>query len=228
MSACARFDNEGLVHFVAGEPLDAHVESCPDCRAARAGYEALAAALVEAREAYAPPGAWEAKVWARIRQQESTQRRPWAVLAGVGAAAATLAVLFLSRVGGPETLAFASVQVERGSGAVVRGSRAGDVLSAAPGDVLHLVVTVPRGKAGDLRVYRGGDELLFQCATSAACIRTRDRLEARVQLNRAGTYRSVAFAADTEVPRATGNLDADTAAGMRAGSVQESPPIEVL
>ncbi len=230
MSTCDRFENDGLVRFVAGEPLDAHIEACSDCRTARANYEALASALGKAREAYETPGAWEAQVWARIARQEGVRRRPWAVFAGVGSAVAALAVLFISSAGGPPTLELATVEVERGSGAVVRGaaSRSGEVKSAAPGDVLHLVAKVPRGKVGDLRVYRGADELVFQCATSSACIRTRDTLETRVKLDRAGTYRSVAFAADKTLPEATGNLDADTAAGIRAGSASDSPPIDVL
>jgi hypothetical protein len=229
MSVCDRFEKEGLERFVAGEPPDAHVESCPDCRSARASYQALATALAKAGEAEVPDGAWEAKVWARI-QQQGVRRRPWAILVGLGAAAAALAVFFVQSAGGPEVLAFSTVQVERGPGAPVRGgpSRPGDVQSAAPGDVLHLVAKVPRGKVADLRVYRGTDELVFQCATTTACIRTGDTLEARVKLDRAGTYRSVAFAADRQLPAATGHLDADTAAGMRAGSASESPPIDVL
>ncbi len=230
MSACDRFENEGLVRFVAGEPLDAHVESCPDCRLALADYQALASALAKAGEAFAPPGDWEAKVWARIQRQQDVRRRPWGIFLGVGAATAALAVFLANSMGGPEVLSFSTVQVERGPGAPLRGgpSRPGEVQSAAPGDVLHLVAKVPRGKVADLRVYRGADQLVFQCATATACIRTRDTLEARVKLDRAGTYRSVALAADGKLPEATGNLDADTAAGMRAGSASESPPIEVL
>jgi hypothetical protein len=229
MNVCDRFENEGLEHFVAGEPPDAHLESCPDCRTARASYQALASALAKAGEAEVPDGAWEAKVWARI-QQQGVRRRPWAILIGLGAAAAALALFFVNSAGGPEVLAFATVQVERGPGAPVRGgtARPGEAQSAAPGDMLHLVAKVPRGKVADLRVYRGADELVFQCATTTACIRTRDTLEARVKLDRAGTYRSVALAADKQLPEATGNLDADTAAGMRAGSASESPPVEVL
>ncbi len=230
MRTCDRFENEGLVRLVAGEPLDAHVEACSDCRAARANYEALASALGKAREAHEVPGAWEAQVWARIARQESVRPRSWTLFAGVGAAIATLAVLFISSAGGPQVLELATVEVERGSGAVVRGatSPSGEVKNAAPGDVLHLVAKVPRGKVGDLRVYRGADELVFQCATSSACIRTRDTLEARVSFERAGTYHVLALAADKALPKTTGNLDTDHAAGIRAGSTSESPPIDVL
>jgi hypothetical protein len=48
-----------------------------------------------------------------------------------------------------------------------------------------------------------------------------------VTLDRAGTYRTVALAADA-LPAATGHLDADYAAARRAGPATESAPIEVL
>jgi len=226
MTSCERFENEGLVRFVAGEPLDPHFEACEDCRTARASYEALSLALAQARQRYVPPGNWEAQVWARIRRGEGARQRPWALVFGLGAAAAALAVFFSTSMRGPEALALA-VQVERGTGLVVRGG-ASRGESAAPGDILHLVAKVPHGKVGDVRVYRGSDELVFQCATSRACSHSKDGLEARVRLDRAGTYRTIAIAVDKELPAATGRLDEDYAAARRAGSAQESPPLEVL
>ncbi len=231
MTACDRFESEGLARFVAGQPLGPHFESCADCHAARASYQAVASALHEAREAYAPSGNWEAKVWARIQRGEGARHRPrWAALLGAAATVAAAGIFLLTSASGPQALAFSTNQVERGSSPVVRGgaSGVGDVQSAAPGDVLHLVVRVPRGKLGDLRVYRGTDELVFQCARSPGCIRSRDGLEARVPLERAGTYRTIIIAADKELPAASGSLDADYAAAMRSGTAQESAPVEVL
>ncbi len=227
MTPCERFENEGLVHFVAGEPLDPHFETCSDCRSALASYQALTSALAQARERYAPPGDWEARVWARIQRGEGARRRPLAFVLGLGVTAAALAfLLFNTSIRGPEALALA-VHVERGSGAAVRGGASGGQ-SAAPGDVLHLLAKVPRGKVGDVRVYRGSNELVFQCATSPNCRHSQDALEARVTLERAGTYRTIAIAADKELPAATGSLDADYAAARRSGSAEESPPLEVL
>ncbi len=228
MTACDRFDSEGLARFVAGEPLDAHGESCPECRNRLASYQALATALGQAREMYSPPGNWEAQVWARIQRGKATSQRRWAPFVGLAAAAAAAAVLFLtSSFGGPESLVL-STDFEGTSGATVRGgpSHGGNVQSAPPGAVWHVLAKVPRGKVGDLRVYRG-EELVFQCA-AATCIHSKDTLEARVTLDRAGTYRAVAIAADVEVPAATGNLDADYAAAIRAGKATESAPVEVL
>ena len=101
-------------------------------------------------------------------------------------------------------------------------------MSAAPGDVLYLVAKVPRGKLGDLRVYRGTNELVFHCARSPACVRSKDGLEARVTLDRAGTYRTLLIAADGELPAPSGDLDADYAEAMRSGKATESLPVEVL
>jgi hypothetical protein len=230
LTGCERFENEGLPRFVAGEPLEPHFEECADCRAARVSYQAVASALQQAKDAYAPPGDWEAKVWARIRQAQSARR--WRAVLGFSAAAAALAVFFLASAGGPEALTL-STDFERGSGPVVRGgaARGGDVLSLAPGDVLRVGVKVPRGKRGDVRVYRDTNELVFQCATNPACRQVKDGFEAPVTLDRTGTYRAVGIAADKLLPAATGNLDVDYAAAMRSCDrppcAQESRPIDV-
>jgi hypothetical protein len=229
MTDCQRFESEALSRFVADEPLDAHFDTCPDCRAARSAYEAMAAALKQARDEYSPPGDWEAKVWARIRRAEDGRTRlRWPAFLGAGAVAAVLAVLVANPLGGPDSLALVTNQLEHGTGAAVRASAQGDVPSGAPGAVLHLVVDVPRGKVGDVRVYRGANELVFQCATQPGCTHTRRGLEAHVRLDKTGTYRTLAIAADKELPAATGNLDTDYAAAMHTGAAKESAPLEVL
>ncbi len=230
MTACDRFETEGLARFVAGEPPDSHLEGCPDCQAGLARYQKVAEALREVKDVYDPPGDWEAKVWARLANEKPAPARArWPALFGLGAAFAALAAFFLISTGGPDSLGLTSA-LERGGGPVVRGgpARQEEVQSAAPGDVLHLVAKVPRGKLGDLRVYRGANELVFDCATSPACLRSKDGLEARVTLERAGTYRTLLLAADSQLPAATSDLDADYAAALRAGTAKESAPIEVL
>jgi hypothetical protein len=234
MTPCQRFESEGLPRFVAGEPLDAHVESCQDCQVSFASYQKVAAALRQAKDAYVPTGDWEAKVWSRIANAQGARSAArsaarWPALLGLGGALGTVAIFFALTTGGPDTLALTS-QVESGPGPRVRGRATGpgDVKSAAPGDVLHLSGKVPRGKLGDLRVYRGTKELVFQCAKSPACVHSKDGLEARVTLDRAGTYRTLLIAADTELPAARGDLDTDYAAALRAGKATESPPVEVL
>jgi len=221
MTGCQRFESEGLARFVAGQPLEPHFDSCADCRVARASYEAVAEALKQAREAYAPAGDWEAKVWARIQRGESARRRfLWPAFLGVAATFTAIALILVGPTGGPSALML-SYNVKRGSQPMVRGD------TAAPGDIVHLVALVPRGKKGDIRVYRGTNELVFQCATSPSCIRSKDSLAANVSLDRAGTYRIITVAADTELPAASGSLDADYAAAMRSGTARESPPVEV-
>jgi hypothetical protein len=225
MTACDRFESEGLTRFVAGEPLDAHFENCADCRAARASYQAVALALEQAREAYAPPGDWEAKVWAKIQRKEGARQRPrWPALLGFGATVAAAALVFVTSAGGPAALVVAANDIAPGSGQVVRAvaSARGDVRAASPGNVWHISMKAPRGKARELRVYRGTNELVFQCTTSAACAHSKDGLEAWVPLDRVGTYRYVAIAADKAVPPATGNLDTDYAAALRSGTATES------
>jgi hypothetical protein len=234
MTSCQRFESEGLPRFVAGEALEGHFESCADCRTARARYQSLVRALELARNAYPPRGDWQARVWADIARSPASSRAarprwaPWLGWAAGAAAAAALALVAFQSVGGPASLEV-STRLEVGGGPVVRGASSvgSEVQYAVPGTVLHLVAKVPRGKLGDVRVYRGNDTLVFQCASSKACQRSRDGLEARVTLDRAGSYRTLTLAADA-LPAATGNLDADYAAARRAGSALESAPIEVF
>jgi len=223
MTTCNRFETEGLERFVAGEPLDPHFESCADCRSARTSYLAVVRTLGEAGRMYTPPGDWEARVFARIQRRRPVRRRLLLGLAAVLPVAA-VAVVVLRSAGGVQALDL-EVRVSRGGGPAVRGG--GGDLSAAPGDVLHLVAKVPRGKRGDLRLYRG-DALVFQCLGSPRCTVTGEGLSADVALDKAGTYRSLSLAAEHEVPPATGNLDADYAAALRAGEARQSSPIEVL
>jgi hypothetical protein len=235
MSVCDRFETEGLSHFLAGEPLDAHFQTCADCRAVQSSYQTIVAALGHARTAYAPPGAWEARVWAQIRNDEAGHTQAagrWAFLRwGAGAiAVAAVAVFVVQSSGGPSSLELATT-LAHGDGPVVRGgpSVGGPVLSAPPGTVLELSAKIPRkNKVSDLRVYRGSNELIFQCATSPACSRSRDGIEAKVTLDKPGTYRTVVLVSEGVLPPATGDLDADYAAALRAGAARESPPIEVL
>lgn len=227
VSACQRFEAEGLARFVAGEPPDPHLESCPSCQAALASYQRVAAAL--AQDVEAPRQGWEANVWAKLAEPASARPGvPWPILLGLAGALAALAVVFV-RTGGPETLAL-SAQVERGQRPLVRGGvpKAGELQSAAPGDVLHLLAKVPRRKLSDLRVYRGSNELVFSCANNPACTHSEDGLEARVPLERLGSYRILLLAADNALPAPSGNLDADYAAALRAGTATESAPVEVL
>jgi hypothetical protein len=238
MSACDRFEAEGLARFVAGERLDPHFGTCPDCLQARTSYQAIVQTLGHARTAYAPSGDWETRVWARIRRNgdPATAARMagprWAFVRwGAGAVAvAAVAVLVVQSSGGPAALELTTT-LGHGSGPAVRGapSSGGPVLSAAPGDLLELSARIPRrNKVSDLRVYRGNDELVFQCSTSPACTRTRDGIEARVTLDKPGTYRTMVLVSENTLPPSTGNLDADYAAALRAGTAHESPPIEVL
>jgi len=227
MTACDRFETEGLERFAAGEPLDAHFTSCADCRAAQARYEMVVRALGVAGRACAPPGDWEARVFARI-QRRRPRRRLW-FAAAAALPVAGLAVFTFQSMGGAQSLEL-EWSVSRGAGPVVRGGGpgAGQAVSAAPGDVLHLTARVPRGRHGDLRVYRGGDTLVFQCAGNPRCSASRDGLSAEVVLEAGGTYRTLVLAAERDLPPPTGKLDADYAAALRAGEAQESPPIEVL
>lgn len=65
-SPCGRFEKEGLLKLEAGEPLDPHFATCPDCLRARAKYKRLAHILSLATRMESPPVGWEARLLARI------------------------------------------------------------------------------------------------------------------------------------------------------------------
>ncbi|MGA9525242.1 MAG: hypothetical protein WBV82_27535, partial [Myxococcaceae bacterium] len=146
-TACGRFEAEGLERIERGEPLDDHFRECTPCRTAVDAYERLRTGLAALPPEGAPPGDWEARVWAEIRRRD-TKRRTWrlAPIAVAGLAAALVVTVWPGRVEQPGL----QIQVRSRAAEVVRS------VSAKPGDVLQV-----RGTTGDLphaelRVYRDG------------------------------------------------------------------------
>lgn len=54
---CRHFEREGLARAERGLP-DPHVDDCADCRAARADYDRVRAALAESGATFTPPPGW--------------------------------------------------------------------------------------------------------------------------------------------------------------------------
>lgn len=213
MSACRRFEEEGLVRLEQGLPLDDHFETCADCLAERAFYERLRQDIAMAGEGIEPPPGWEAELWAAVEQRKAARRRLWGWWLLVPAAAAVLiAVLLLRPVSPPPDRLALAVEVETGTGTVRRGDE------AHPGDRLLLRASTGEAPHAELRVYRNERALVLRCSTEPPCRRRQGVLEAEILLPSIGTYQSLLLTSDRPLPETDAGLDPDVAAALQAGA----------
>ncbi len=213
MSACSRFEKEGLVRLLQGRPLDDHFATCPDCLAERAFYERLGGDIATAGDGIEPPPGWRAELWAAIEQRKATRRRlrGWWFL--VPAAAAILvAVLLLRPSVTPSTRLALAVEVETGMDTVRRGAE------AHPGDRLRLRASTGKAEHAELRVYRNNRALVLRCSTEPPCERRRGTLEAAFPLPYIGSYQPLLVTSDRSLPAAGAGLDADVNTALAAGA----------
>jgi hypothetical protein len=215
VSRCDRFETEGLLRLEQGLPLDEHFATCPDCRAARALHEGLAAEIAALGAGDEPPLGWQARVWHRLDQRRERRRlrwtgwRGWIVPIGVGVAA-SLAGFFLIRPPGPQP---ASLRAEVQAGTTVR--RGGE---AQPGDLLRLTAATGGSRHAELRVYRNDTELVLRCSTDRPCSRHGDEVRAAVLLDAVGRYQPLLMRAEKPLPPPVSDLEKDTSAALAAGA----------
>lgn len=211
MTRCNRFEREGLVAIERGETLDAHFDSCEDCRQARESYRELTRDIRATATTLAPPDDFQARVLAEIeRRQRRARHRRWMGGAAAAVAVAAAIALLWRGDGAPRTQPRVALEQSiESSGRAVRG------VSAKPGDVLVL-----RAEVGDepaeLRVYGEAGGLVLRCTEAPPCARAGGRLGARVELSVRGDYRAVVVVGDAGSP--TGELGADVAALEAAGA----------
>jgi hypothetical protein len=213
MSACRRFEDEGLMRLEQGLPLDDHFATCPDCLAARAAYERLRGEIASAGDGIEPPPGWQAGVWAAIEERRSARRRlrGWWLL--LPAAAAVLVAVLLLRPSEPPPARLAlAVEVETGTDTVRRGAE------AHPGDRLHLRASTGGAGYAELRVYRNDRALVLRCSTEPPCRRRQGTLEAAFLLPSTGSYQSLLVTSGRPLPEAGAGLDADVATALGAGA----------
>lgn len=223
MSACRRFEEEGLLRLVQGLPLDDHFATCPDCLAERAVYERLQREIAVAGEGIEPPLGWQAQLWAAIEERRS-RRRPrggwWLLLPA--AAALLVAVLLLRPWAPPPARLALAAEVETGAGVVRRGEE------GHPGDRLRLRAATGEAAHAELRVYRNERRRVLRCSTEPPCRRGRGTLEAEIVLPAIGSYQSLLLTSDRPLPEAGAGFDADVAAALAAGAQATlGPEIEV-
>ena len=75
--SCDLFERDGLLQLARGIQLDAHFDTCPDCREARRVYAQLHQLVAELDSAVEPSPAWKARVRQQIEHRRSPSS-PWA------------------------------------------------------------------------------------------------------------------------------------------------------
>ena len=218
MSACRRFEEEGLLRLERGLPLEAHFASCPDCLAARAAYEHLGGELAAAGAGLEPPPGWQAEVRAALRAREAARRPwrvPWILLPAAAALLAAVLVTVVARqVPVPVARVALRVEVEAAPGTVLRGTE------AHPGDRLHLEAATGGAPHAELRVYRNDRTAVLRCSSEPPCERRTGTLEATFVLPSIGSYQPLLLTSDRPLPApaAGANLDADVGRALAAGA----------
>jgi hypothetical protein len=221
MTACDRFEEEGLLRLEQGLDLDAHFAGCPDCLAARQAYERLQAEVRLLDGDEAPAEGWEGGVWRRIHNQPAARPplpRWW--LALPAAACLALAVFLLRPPPAGRGLELA-VHTEHATGEARRG---GD---PRPGDSISIQATLPPARHAEVRVYRNESQAV--CEAQARHDSPRPVvLQLTCRLEAAGSYQVLALEADQPLPATVGSPDRDAGAALAmGGQVKLGPDIHV-
>jgi hypothetical protein len=224
VSACTRFEDEGLWRLERGEHLDDHYATCADCARAREAYDRLRQALGESGRSVEPGAGWQDRVRARLGERRRlSYSRPVIAAAALATAAALVVVLrplVTTRL--PTLAPYLGARVESNLGEVRRG------LSAQEGDRLLLTGTIDGSRLAELRVYADDRRLVLRCSTEEPCRRVGARLDAAVVLRRRGTYQPVLLTADHALPAPADDFDRDMETALNAGAqVALGPEIEV-
>jgi len=215
MSACDRFEREGLLLLEQGKPLGPHFDTCQDCRAAGRAYQALVSGIAAPGPPAEPTPAWRARVWERIEADRHAGWHRWlaggpirvlAPLAAIGVVVA--AVVWLA--GEPGEVSLRSTVVAQGVG--VRGE------DAHPGDRLQLRAQTGGSMHAELRLYLNSTRLVLSCGLAPPCRVSGDVIQADFVLESVGEYQAVLFVSEQPLPPPTGNLDEDAGAALDAGA----------
>jgi len=217
VTACRRFEADGLLALEQGRPLDEHFHACGECRAALAAHQGLRREL-SSLEPLEPPAGWEERVWARLdRSAPAAATRPWRTWAAAGLATAALVLVLVRPLAPPASSSAGLVlQVEDGTGRrgpAPAGLRPVESLTGPLPLGSRLVVDVSTGRAGfaELRVYRNDVDLLLQTSLAAGRGGTSPTRVALL-LDAVGRYRAVLLLSRRELPAPAGSVDADVAA----------------
>ena len=185
---CTRFKDEAIAKLAAGEALDPHFSTCPDCLRA-----------AQARE----------QVLRRIDELAVQRRRLRWVTAGVAAVIGAGALLVLLRPTGHSRPRLTLAVLSRG-GAAQRAA------AARPGDLMRAVAETAGAQDFELRVYLDGRTLHFRCPPG--CVQVDGRVSADVALPGPGVYQAVWLTASQAIPPPSGDLAADTDLAIHGGA----------
>ncbi len=212
MSACDRFEREGLLRLEQGLPLDPHFAECPECLAARAAYESLARRLSALGPEDQPLVGWEERVQRALAVPPEPRRlRPrWWVTVPASALAVGLLVVSGTRLVRPPAAAL-TVSTRERAGAAYRGE------PLRLGQVVVMDAQTGGAAQAELRVYREDREIVLRCSTEPPCHRVGRRIQAELRPEAIGQYQPVLLLSSRALPPPRGTLDQDGDAVLGAG-----------
>lgn len=216
MTACHRFEKEGLDKWLSDEPLDAHFTSCEDCAEALREYRAMAGVLGNDNASARPAAGWEEAVLSTV-QEPAVRRPPWLAIAA-SVSLLGLAFVLMRPQSVPSDF---SVSVEQSDEVFRAGNE------ATLGDTLNVRWQGNARNADGFAifVYRDGRELVGYCGADAEpCA---DGNAFSVPMNLPGAYQPVVVVADQAVTAPTGNVDQDVLALYESG-VDQVVVLEVV
>jgi hypothetical protein len=218
---CERFEKEALEKLEAGEPLDEHFSTCPECVKRHAQYRQMLEGLRTLHRGE-PRAGWEQRTMEAIvsgRRQARPARRSVLVAGTAGLLAAAALVFLVVRqqpVAGPPTLA--AVVHHRGAGQL-RGE------GVQPGDVIELTADRAGAARAEIRVYRNDNEVVFRCAdgsrpsgTDQTCQERDRRLVGSLVIPSIGVFQPILVTSARQIPEPTGSLKDDSARLIESGA----------
>lgn len=206
---CHRLDDDGALAELDGT-IDAHVETCDDCRARRGRYERIAGMIAAGVTGHRLPADWNQRTLARVRAVRIARRRRTVTAAVAGAALAIVGFLIVRGREPPRAAPQLAMQIVAQAG--WRGE-------AHSGEELRARAMLAGEPYFEIRVYRGARELLVRCPAAGPpeCLDP-DRSLLVWRIPSVGTYQVVLLVSQQAIAAPRGSLDDDVAAATAAGA----------
>lgn len=208
---CERIDSELLEALgESGEPagdLAEHLRGCDACRARLRTYHQLTAMIAVGATERALPPAWRERTMARVRASRTRPTRRAPVIAAAAVAAASAIILLVwwrTRVPAAPELDRGALAIQIAGGPVHRGD-------GHPGQELHIEARGITAPHAEIRVYRGGVDLLVRCP-SAGPPTCRPDGSAAWTIPAPGRYQIVLISAAQAIADPRGSMEDDIAA----------------
>jgi hypothetical protein len=217
---CNRLEKDDDRLADLGEPMDPHVQECPDCRARHASYGNLAAMLAMDSPRPLPPS-WREATLARIGARDRARRRRRRIAGTISIAGTALAaVLYWCHGQDEKPMRQETKMVVKIDHPAREAWRGGSPVEAHAGDTLRAEVPGGAAERYELRIYRAERELLARCPgdPTPACEQSDRALAVVGTMSSRGKYQVVWLSSSSPLPAPSGDYEADLTAADAAGA----------